>query len=116
MSMSKKDFIALADVIRGANTGNPVSIHTHAEDGNKLPIFTPTAIAELASFCASQNPRFNRERWLAYIAGECGPNRGAVKGGPSNPWKDAPCAVAMGCLCAGHARNPKRKTCDTSEK
>lgn len=28
-----------------------------------------------------RDPRFNRERWLAYIAGTCGPNGGAVKGG-----------------------------------
>lgn len=33
----------------------------------------------LADFCARQNPRFNRERWLGYINGECGPSGGAVK-------------------------------------
>jgi hypothetical protein len=33
----------------------------------------------LADFCASQNSRFDRERWLGYIAGECGPNGGKVK-------------------------------------
>jgi hypothetical protein len=32
-----------------------------------------------ADFCQSTNPRFNRERWLAYIAGECGPNDGTVR-------------------------------------
>jgi hypothetical protein len=25
-----------------------------------------------ADFCASQVPNFNRERWIDYIAGECG--------------------------------------------
>src|SRR4029077_4184713 len=29
-------------------------------------------------FCASENPRFKRERWLDYIAGRCGPKRGKV--------------------------------------
>jgi hypothetical protein len=39
----------------------------------------------LADFCAAQNSRFDRERWLgrcwndSYIAGECGPNGGKVK-------------------------------------
>lgn len=68
MSMSKKDFVALADVIRAANR-------------NYRPdeaVFREDAVAELAAFCAAQNPRFNRERWLNYIAGECGPNGGAI--------------------------------------
>jgi hypothetical protein len=42
--MTKKHFIALADV------------------------------NALADFCHSQNPNFNRSRWMGYIAGECGPN------------------------------------------
>ena len=33
----------------------------------------------LADFCAAQNPAFNRERWLAYIAGDCGSNGGKRK-------------------------------------
>lgn len=70
MSMSKRDFIALADVIRSEN---------RTQDG--FPVFNSTAVHTLAVFCASQNPRFNRSRWLAYIAGEVGPNGGAVKGG-----------------------------------
>lgn len=69
MSMSKKDFIALADVVRGINQHGP-------ED---CRYFDRTRILVLASFCQSQNPRFNRERWLAYIAGECGPNGGVVR-------------------------------------
>ncbi len=62
--MTKKDFIALADVIRNTNTiflSRP---------------FTPTAISALADFFQSQNMNFNRSRWLSYIAGECGPNGG----------------------------------------
>ena len=57
--MTKKNFIALADVIR--------------DDIND---FTPNAIERLADFCESQSPNFNRSRWLDYIAGKCGPNGG----------------------------------------
>ena len=63
MSMSKRDFIALADEIRDANR----------TEGYK---FSPQQINVLAKFCYDQNCRFNRERWLAYIAGVCGPNGG----------------------------------------
>lgn len=78
MSMSKKDFIALADVVR--------AINEPFKRGDFFPIsaegfFDRKTIAAIADFCASQNPRFNRGRWLAYIAGECGPNGGAVKKG-----------------------------------
>ena len=75
MSMSKKDFIALADAIReynensfphGTNTASPLQ-------------FTYTQIVALGEFCRDQNPRFIRERWMDYIAGKCGPNGGRVK-------------------------------------
>lgn len=55
--MTKKHFIALADHIRQG-------------------VYPKNQILQLADFCQSQNPQFNRERWLAYIAGECGPNGG----------------------------------------
>jgi len=61
--MSKKHFIALAKVIKYSDAA-----------------FTRAQIMELASFCKSQNARFNTERWLAFIAGECGPNGGKVNG------------------------------------
>lgn len=32
----------------------------------------------LADFCASTNPRFNRQRWLDYVAGKCGPSGGKL--------------------------------------
>jgi hypothetical protein len=64
--MSKKHFIELADTIRFANKFN-----SHC--------FTEEAIKELPDFCKRQNPSFNREIWLDYIAGKCGPNGGAVK-------------------------------------
>lgn len=64
--MSKKHFIALADTIRLANRFGPAT-------------FSEEAIKELASFCARQNPNFDKSRWLDYIAGKCGPSGGAIK-------------------------------------
>lgn len=69
--MTKKDFIALADMIRNANA--------HQDDASPR-VFEPEAISALADFCQAQNPNFKRERWLSYIAGECGKNGGAIKG------------------------------------
>ena len=67
--MSKKHFIALADDIREHNRC--------AVNNGEIP-FTPDQIDVLARFCRMQNSQFNRERWLDYIAGECGPNGGRV--------------------------------------
>ena len=64
--MTKKHFIALADHIR---------IFNRHEDEP----FTARQLKELACFCQYQNPQFNQERWLDYIAGECGPNGGTIK-------------------------------------
>lgn len=64
--MSKKDFIALADFIRTYNGTKFNGAH-----------FTRRQVEAIAQFCANQNPRFKRERWLSYIAGECGKNGGA---------------------------------------
>lgn len=60
--MSKAHFIHLADTIRA----NPKA-------------FTPEAIQALADFCYQQNPKFNNTRWLAYVAGTCGPCGGKAK-------------------------------------
>lgn len=75
MAMSKKDFIALADQIKNYNQNS----FPHGTNTVSPLQFTYTQILRLADFCQSQNPRFNRSRWLAYIAGECGPNGGNVK-------------------------------------
>ena len=64
--MTEKTFIALADMIREQNQYRADS-------------FGPDQIEMLADFCAAQNPAFNRERWLAYVAGDCGPNGGKLK-------------------------------------
>ena len=63
--MTKKHFIALADFIRGANSDNRP--------------FSEENLETLARFCSTQNPRFNRGRWLGYIHGTNGANGGKVK-------------------------------------
>jgi len=70
--VTKKDFIALADAIRDSNrTAENCGISDYEFNQLQLNI--------LAAFCSQQNSRFNRERWLSYIAGECGKNGGKVK-------------------------------------
>jgi hypothetical protein len=65
MSMSKKDFIALADEMRRVG-----------------PEFVQgPVLLGLVRFCRQQNPQFKEDRWLAYLRGECGPSGGAVKSG-----------------------------------
>lgn len=67
--MSKKHFIALADMIREHNTC--------AVRNNAYTAFTEGQIGALADFCLDINSAFKRGRWLEYIAGHCGPNGGA---------------------------------------
>jgi hypothetical protein len=62
--MSKKDFIALADYIKQCRYGVP---------------WTAAHLEVLADFCQSRNSAFKRDRWFAYIRGECGPNGGQIK-------------------------------------
>lgn len=66
--MTKKHFIQLADTLRNI---------TRHDDGQTVNFEAVTEA--LAHFCQRQNPRFNRERWLGYIAGENGPSGGRVK-------------------------------------
>ena len=68
--MTKKNFIALADMLKTFNRT--------AELVNDTP-FTESQINALANFCSEQNSNFNRSRWLGYIAGENGKNGGNVK-------------------------------------
>ena len=72
--MTKKHFIALADFLR-IRTLTP----------NNGGSFTESQIEQLADFCQSQNPQFNRERWLGYIAGSNGKNGGRCQHVPNNP-------------------------------
>lgn len=69
MSMSKKDFIALANVIKAARIEHPGWFGGLRDSQGELAL--------LADFCKRQNDRFNRERWLGYIAGTNGPSGGA---------------------------------------
>ena len=70
--MTKKNFIALADAIRTRRLSD------RALDvvSNFAEPFTEKQLELLANFCANQNPNFNRERWLGYIAGSNGKNGG----------------------------------------
>lgn len=61
--MTKKHFIALANIIREHNSNDDYP-------------FTAGQLEVLAEFCKSQNKQFNTQRWLDYIAGKCGPNGG----------------------------------------
>ena len=65
--MTNKHFIALADTIRAYGSNCSVS-------ADKISI----PVSVLADFCATQNPNFDRNRWIDYIAGNCGPNGGKV--------------------------------------
>jgi hypothetical protein len=85
-SMTKKQFIALADSIREHNRSalcNQASLRDHSRCTTQdytpsaaYMLFTQGQLSTLANFCQSQNPRFNRKRWLSYIAGECGQSGG----------------------------------------
>ena len=57
MSMSREDFIALADNIRIWNT---------PEESEP---FTERQIEWLARFCKGQNAAFKHEKWISYIDG-----------------------------------------------
>ncbi len=77
--MSKKHFIALAEMIR-YNKPNP----ENTQAGSPARDYLNGRLAEweiltekLADFCALQNHNFKRDRWISYIKGECGPNGGA---------------------------------------
>jgi hypothetical protein len=69
--MSKKHFIALADTIKEHNR--------LSNAGLPYVAFSNSQIEALADFCQQQNSDFKKDRWLAYIAGECGQNGGAIK-------------------------------------
>lgn len=74
MSMSKQDFVALADAIRLELCGFRM-----VYDENTPDVPVSKVIETLASFCERQNSNFMRERWIDYIAGKCGKNGGAIK-------------------------------------
>jgi hypothetical protein len=67
--MTKKDFIAVANVLKKETPHHDHTIMNAQHD---------RIIQALANCFQSQNPNFNRRRWLDYIAGKCGPNGGKV--------------------------------------
>jgi hypothetical protein len=69
--MTKKHFIALADMLITARVGSTNRMGTVSYNP-----FKDEHIQFLADFCQAQNPHFNRERWLGYIAGKNGKNGG----------------------------------------
>ena len=72
LAMTKKHFVALADAVRRYNE----NAFKHGTNIVSPLQFTDTQIFALADFCQSQNAQFDRERWLAYVNGECGKNGG----------------------------------------
>jgi len=73
--MSKKDFIALADMLRDLKEfGVP-----DCEWDNGYLHALKDAEDALVGFCKAQNPRFNENRWRDYLHGKCGPSGGKVK-------------------------------------
>jgi hypothetical protein len=73
--MTKKHFIALADVIKEHNRVKRNVFGVNAE----RMCFNAEQLDALAHFCRMQNPNFNTALWLDYIAGNCGPSGGTVK-------------------------------------
>ena len=63
--MTKQD-IALADWIRETRERGLID-------------YSDDVVQSLASFFGRQNLRFNREHWLDYVNGKCGPNSGRLK-------------------------------------
>lgn len=79
--MPKKHFIELALMVRNCKPDSE-SHPTERVNANlyrgKLEQWTSMR-DELARFCKSQNGRFDRERWINYIDGLCGPSGGTIK-------------------------------------
>jgi hypothetical protein len=66
--MSKKHFIAIANAIKEHNR----------TDVTVSGRFRTAHLNTLAAVFKQLNPKFDRDRWLGYIAGDNGPNGGAV--------------------------------------
>lgn len=70
MSMSKKDFIALADALKESQPLFPTDLQRKQWEQDCWTI---------ADVCQASNPHFKRDRWLNYIADKCGPSGGSKK-------------------------------------
>ncbi len=81
--MTKKTFIALADAMRLVRERLEVGAPTFGDKSDYMLGAREQwqyDVRALADFCASQNAKFKRDRWLAYINGDCGPNGGKAAG------------------------------------
>jgi hypothetical protein len=76
--MTKKHFIALADLIKTARVSPGQGPSASVSKYSWNP-FNQDAIEILADWCETQNPQFKRDRWIGYIKGENGKNGGKVK-------------------------------------
>ena len=74
MSMSKKDFIALADSLRRVLPHKWLTDKWGAE-----ATATDRLVSELMGFCQSRNPAFRGDLWYRYLRGLCGPSGGRIK-------------------------------------
>ena len=74
--MTKRHFIALADVLRETE---PLKLNQKNARASAEHRQWELMRDALASFCETQNPRFLLHRWLGYVNGECGPNGGGLK-------------------------------------
>lgn len=72
MSMTKKDFIALADALRA-------TINADTTESRNGLVQKDDLLDALVSFCRQQNPNFMEGRWLDYLYGFCGQNGGKIK-------------------------------------
>jgi hypothetical protein len=57
--MTNENVVALAEALRA---------HNRTADGRTE--FTPDHLEVLGKFCASQDPNFNQQQWIGYIAAE----------------------------------------------
>ena len=72
--MSKKHLIALADLL--IDLKPDVARCALGQDYGLGALREWESIREaLADLCQKHNARFDRVSWMAYVAGECGPNR-----------------------------------------
>jgi hypothetical protein len=77
MSMSKKDFIAVADELR------PFFEEPNNDDADPRAVWNPGTPDEMVdALCRAfsrLNPQFKEDRWRAYLRGEVGPSGGQVR-------------------------------------
>ena len=97
MSMSKKDFIALADELRPLFDALP-SVSCGESAGG---LDAEAVRRALCAFMRGQNSQFKEGRWRSYLAGECGPGGGAVKKEAPKVVRDVECPH-----CGGDGKEP----------